>query len=423
MPNRRLLVVAFHYPPDNTSTGVLRTLKFSRYLLDHGWCSEVLSVPERLYADTDPGMLDQIPPSVRVHRTWAVDIKRVCSIAGRYPSWLAVPDRFWSWRLSAVAKGVELHRERPFEALFTTYPMGSAHLVGLGLKRRLRLPWIADFRDPWVDDSIPPLRKRIESAMERRVVTRADRVICNTPAMRRDFLRRYPEIAPARFVTITNGYDEADFARLRPEPLPRFEILYAGNISAGSRNPAPLLEAVRLAADRGWLDPADLRVTFLGAGPYGRDPSFERDVRRTGLREQVDVVVERIPYSKALDRMAGADLLVALAEPSGHLPEFEAERHWAETQVPAKTYEILRLGRPLLALVSRGALAELIESTGCGEAVSPREPEAIAAALRRYYASGRKAPAETLPAVVRSYSREHLTSLLAAELDAVAAAR
>jgi glycosyltransferase involved in cell wall biosynthesis len=238
--------------------------------------------------------------------------------------------------------------------------------------------------------------------------------------MRRDFLRRHQDIPPSRFVTITNGYDEADFVNVKPAPLPVFEILYAGNISAGSRNPAPLLEAVRIALQRGWLEPDNLRITFLGAGPYGRDARFEADVSRNGLRDHVDVTVERIAYSRALDRMAGADVLVALAEPSGHVPEFDAESHWAEVQVPAKTYEIFRLGRPLLALVSRGALAELLASTGLGLAVSPRDPEAVAGALRQLYTARHAAPVGLVPAGVRRYSREHLTGVLAAELDAIA---
>lgn len=418
---RRLLAVAFHYLPDNTSTGVLRTLKFTDYLRAHGWQSDVVSVPERLYRSVDPASVERIPEGVRVHRPWAGNVKELFGIRGIYPDLLAFPDRFWPWLPGAVRTGLRLVREQPIDAVYSTYPPATAHMIGLRLKRRTQRPWIADFRDPWVEDSMPPVRRRLEGWLERQVLTHADRVICNTPAMRRWFLERYPSLPPERFVTIPNGYDEADFSSIVPDARPSFEILYPGMISGGNRNPQPLLAGIALALERGWLTREDLRVTFLGTGSWGGSERFRRQLAEHGLEGVCEVRQQRIPYADAVARMAAADLLVVLGEPLGDGPRVAAERAWSHLQVPAKVYEYLRLGRPLLALVSGGAVADILRDTGAGTPVHPDDTEGVATVLRDAYANRPEpgVPARP-PGEVARYSRQHLTAELAAVLDACA---
>lgn len=422
---RRLLVVAFHYPPDNTSTGVLRTLKFTQHLRLHGWTSDVISVPDHLYTSLDPDSVRAIPHGTRVFRPWAADTKKLFGVRGRYPAALAVPDRYWPWIVPAVRRARRLLGEERVDALYTTYPVASALLIGLRLKARFGLPWVVDFRDPWVEDSMSLLRRRTEGWLERRVLSRADRVICNTPMMRRWFLHRYPGLPGGRFVTVPNGYDEPDFARVEAESVGKFEILYPGTLVGGNRNPEPLLAGVRRALDRGWLEPGDLQVTFLGCGPYARDPRFQRDLERHRLREVVVLVEERVAYGRALRRLAGASVLVVLSEPIGDGRLVEAERRWSHLQVPAKVYEYLRLGRPILALVSGGAVAELLEETAGGVAVPPADIEGVALALKRCYETRASTSARppTPRAAIARYSREALSAALAEQLEALVGER
>lgn len=419
-PERELLVIAFHYPPDNSSTGVLRTLKFTQYLYRHSWRSCVISAPVSFYRFTDPESLRLVPPETAVYRTSALDIKQHVSLFGVYPSFLSYPDRYWPWVFPAARQAARLIRETRVDALYTTSPIPSAHLIGLRLKRRFGLPWLADFRDPWVEDSMPMLEKRVARYFERKVVTQADRVICNTPALRRTFLARYPELPPEKFVTIPNGYDEADFVGITPRRDAKFEILYPGPADNVNRNPRPLLEAVALALKNGWLPRENLQITFLGAGDSLRKTGCADDIERLALR---DVIREepRVPYREALARQAQADVLLVLNEPLGSGPGIEASRSWTQLCVPAKVYENLRLGRPSLALVSGGAVAELLETTGGGHVVAPHDIEAIARRLKELY---EQHPAATTPPeispVIAQYSRENLTRQLAAELDTLA---
>jgi glycosyltransferase involved in cell wall biosynthesis len=267
---------------------------------------------------------------------------------------------------------------------------------------------------------MPRWRQRLEGGMERAVVSRADRVICNTPAMQRAFLKTYPDADPSKFVTITNGYDEADLAPITPEPASRFQILYPGVIDNENRNPRGLLQGVRRALDNSWLSERDLLISFLGAGPYGASEPFGRDVKESRLEGSVDVTVDRIPYGKALARMAGADVVVVLSDSLADATG-DGVQSWTAMQVPAKLYEYLRLGRPLLALVSDGAVAELLETTGASVPVSPQDVAEVALALKQLYESRRPVPTRVPPAnaAISSYSREQLTVALAAQLDAL----
>ena len=421
----RLLVIAYHYPPDNTSTGVLRTWKFTQYLCDLGWQSRVVSVPVERYRNTDYASLDSLPSEITVARTAAVDLKEVLSVRGVYPDFLCIPDRFWPWYFSAMRYIRNSIAAGEVDAIYATYPVSTALLIAASAKRLLGKPLVVDFRDPWVESSLGPLRMAIESRMERRVIALADRVICNTPAMRRGFLARYPQFSESKFVTITNGYDEPDFADIKPHHEAGFEIIHPGLIDTENRDPGPLLEAVARALGKGWLKRTDLRIRFLGTGPYGRSPVFRSSLKALGLENIVSVVERRIPYREALCHAAGADVLVVLGEPIGSDPKSTAVKEWSAIQVPAKVYEYLRIGRPLLALVSGGAIREVIDEVGAGEAVSPRDIDAIAAALRRLYEERILAPAN-LPApdeVVARYDRRSLSIQLARTLDEVARIR
>jgi len=419
---RKLLVIAFHYPPDNSSTGVLRTLKFTQYLRGRGWASHVISVPPERYLSLDDRLAQQIPPETPVTRVWAPDLSKSLAVRGRYPGFAAFPDRYWPWLFPAVRAGLRIVRESGADAIFATSPTPTALWIGMRLKARTGLPLIIDFRDPWVDNATPPVRRFFEAWLERRFMRNADRIICNTPALRRDFVARYPEVPAERFVVITNGYDERDFAGLKATPSKHFEIIYAGMLQKAHRNPEPLLRGVRLALDRGWLDAATLRLSFLGTDHWGASEEFVGRLRELGLRELTEVRAERIPYGDALERLAAASVLLVLLHGEGNDEQIGRNREWWGLTVPAKVYEYLRVGRPMLVVVDEGAVAELLRETGGGVPTPPHDIERIATSLRDLYAkwlAGESTRRTEVPPGVSKYSRESLAAQLADELEAI----
>ncbi|HKQ60618.1 MAG TPA: hypothetical protein VJS92_04985, partial [Candidatus Polarisedimenticolaceae bacterium] len=152
---RRVLMIAFHYPPYRGSSSVHRTLAFSKYLGGCGWQPVVLSAHPRAYPQTGDEQLAEIPADVPVERAFALDSARQLALGGRYLRLSAVPDRWSSWALGAVPAGLALIRRHRPAALWSTYPIATAHWIAAALARLSGLPWIADLRDSMTEPGYP----------------------------------------------------------------------------------------------------------------------------------------------------------------------------------------------------------------------------------------------------------------------------
>ncbi len=412
---KHILMVAYHYPPEASSSGVLRTLKFSKYLPQHGWTPHVLTLRESLYPVRDGALLKDVPQEVVVHRTWALDSSRHLAVRGRYLAALSVPDRFVSWLPFGFACGLRVIRQAGIQALYSTSPQPTAHLIAAALKLATGLPWVADFRDPWIEDGIYPrpgsARYRIESALESFVVRHASRVTVTTEHFRRAMLARYPDLSPDHVIAVFNGYDEEDFVGLGVMTTPddEFEILHTGGVTPDFRDPFPLLRAVKSCMDRGLLDRERVRITFLGGGSYVSSTGLLEGVRNLGLGNIVRVI-DRLSYRASLQRATGAAVLLLLQASDD-----------TRCLIPAKAFEYLRSGRPILALTFEGATADLVRDCGRGLVVDPRNSQALESAVVTLYQRWRAGMVSdaTAPFAVRRFERAALTAEFAAILDNV----
>lgn len=418
MRRKHALFVAFHYPPEGSSSGVLRTLKYTRYLGMHGWRVTVLAPRTSAYEVRDPDLERQIPEEVRVVRTRFVDIKRHVAIAGVYPATLAVPDRWIGWWPWAVRAGRLVMEADPVDLVYSTSPHATAHLIALSLARGAQRPWVADFRDPWYEEppepGTPRIVHRAARKLERRVVHQAHRVVASTEQLRRMLASRYPDEPTGKFSAIPNGYDEADFAKVRffSQRCPEQEltIVHAGSVNPEFRDPRPLFTAAREAAEAGELDLSRVRFSFLGGGSFGESAEMRSALETTGLTERVEFR-PRLRYEQALAELTNAQVLLLLqASPD------------TESLVPAKLFEYLRAGRPVLAVVRPGAAAEVLREVGGGWAVDPRSPERLREALTGAYRAWRAGTLNALAADGRAlsrFSRERLAGELAACFDSL----
>src|SRR5438552_16813106 len=146
---KKVLMIAYHYPPYGGGSGIHRTLKFSRYLSEFGWQPIVLTISPHTYPQR--GKEDGVPPGVLTTRAFALDSARHLSLRGAYPQWAALPDRWVTWWPTAVGIGTNLIRKHRPDVIWSTYPIATAHMIGLALHRVSGLPWIADFRDPMTE--------------------------------------------------------------------------------------------------------------------------------------------------------------------------------------------------------------------------------------------------------------------------------
>src|SRR4051812_4300835 len=123
---KRILMVAFHFPPMRGSSGIQRTLRFAKFLPEFGWDPIVLTARPHSYPETDDANLADVPKTICVHRAWGLDAARHLSIRGRYPTSLASPDRWKSWWLGAVPAGYRLARRVKADVIWSTYPIATA---------------------------------------------------------------------------------------------------------------------------------------------------------------------------------------------------------------------------------------------------------------------------------------------------------
>ncbi len=414
---KHALFVAFHYPPEASSSGVLRTLKYTRYLGHHGWRVTVLTVRCDAYAVQDPALEAQIPATVRVIRTPYLNTKRHLAVRGLHLSLLAIPDAFIGWWPWAVSAGRRVIREDPVDVIYSTSPHPTAHLIAWALRKRAKIPWVSDFRDPWYEEPPEAGTSRIAHlaarTLERHVVRRSARVIGSTRRLRNMLASRYPTEPSEKFVAIANGYDEDDFkgaVLLQRTGAHDMVILHAGAINPYFRDPRQLFTAIRDAARPGFLDPGRIHLRFLGAGPFAASSEIAQALADTGLAGQVEFR-PRLPYAQALEEMAAADLLLLLQTSSD-----------TADLVPAKLFEYLRSDRPVLAVTGNGATREIMEEAGGGWVADPRDLSALQESLVTAYRSWNTGALQGFAARrerVCRFSRRHLAGALAAHLDAV----
>lgn len=411
MGKRRVLMIAAHVPPYCVGSGYLRTLKFCDYLPACGWDPVLLAPSNRVFSP------DQLSPGTEtllncpVTRTFALDSARHLSIRGRYPDILAAPDRWSTWWLSAVFAGLRLVRKHRPAAIFSTYPIATAQLIGLTLARLTGLPWVADFRDPMIDAHHPPPgpARRARAAIERRTLRRCSAATFTTESTLSFYRERFAERSGAALRLVMNGYDERDFPTAIEPPADRgaqsrpLQLLHSGLLYRDIRDPTALFKALAALKKEGVITADSLRVRLRASGPPGR---YRPLLAELGVADIV-AIDPGIPYREALAEMCAVDGLLLLQGAD------------ANKQVPAKLFEYLRAGAPILALVHPdGDTARILRESGAGRITGIDDAGAIRNMLHDFVTDPEKRRRWATPAdVAESYSREASARGLAGVLD------
>jgi len=409
----KVLLVAYHFPPQAGSSGLLRTLKLCRYLPEFGWQPTVLTVHPRAYERLDQSQLGEIAPDVRVLRAFALDARRQLSFRARYLNWTALPDRWVSWFLGGVPAGWNAIRKDDIEVIWTTFPIATAVLIGWMLHRLTRKPWVVDFRDSMTEDEYPrdPRTRKLYRWIERQAVRRAARLVFTAHSTMRMYLQRYPGLSPEKCLVISNGYDEADFQALLPAAVNSrasrgpIRLVHMGILYPEERDPLPFFRSLAQLKREDRINASSLRIELRASG---YDDLYAPLIEQMGIKDLVHLL-PALPYRQALSDAAAADALLL----------FQAAN--CDHQIPAKAYEYLRLGRPILALTSAtGDTAELLNAAGGATIVNLADAEEIYHALPDFLAklsqgALRGADLRT----VQRYSRREQTGEMARTLSSV----
>lgn len=412
---KRILMVAYHFPPLAGSSGIQRTLRFVQHLPAFGWQPIVLTAHSRAYERTSNDLVKDIPAEVPVCRAAAWDTSRHFALRGRYLAAMARPDRWISWRFDAVRRGLHAVRKYRPAVIWSTYPIATAHVIAAELQLLTGLPWVADFRDPMYREDYAADSKLLASlkGLEERIFAQCTRAVFSTPGAADDYRGRYPAAAD-RVLLLENGYDEGSFAAAEQGIEARrsinhglLTILHSGVVYPRLRDPRPLLRALRLLQESGDLAVRQIRLRFRAAV---HEEFLREEARRVGVQHLLEILPP-IPYREALGEMLCADALL--------LMQGSISNH----QIPAKLYEYLRAQRPILCLADlAGNTASAVRSVGI-DAIAPLDDAAAIALLLCRFARPAASPLITTPnqSQVREASRLGRTQRLATWLDEILA--
>jgi glycosyltransferase involved in cell wall biosynthesis len=425
----RLLLIAFYFPPAGGG-GVQRTLKFCRDLPDLGVDVDVLAPSDPKWFALDEPLLAAIPAQTTVHRTRFLGPRsslrgevlrnahglRRAAVHARYAYERAlVPDKAVPWSATAVPAAVRIVRRRRIDAIMTTSPPTSVHLIGAAVAAATSKPWVADLRDSWLAHPHRAYERRgvrakraLDRRLARTVTRRATALVTVTDAIAAELAGLDPAAAPKTHV-IGHGVDLSDFAGLDHAPPDRFTIVHTGAFF-GQRTPRPFLTAVRDLLERR----PDLRdqvlVRFIG-DMRESDRAWARELGIDGAWEETGF----LPYRDAIAAQRAADALLLLIPHAGGR---------GDTVISGKIYEYLAARRPILAAVPpNGVAAALVASAGAGEVADPDDAGAQSRALEALVDRRRNGglPDVELPAgLAESMSRRERARELADVLHGVA---
>jgi glycosyltransferase involved in cell wall biosynthesis len=390
----KVLLVSLYFPPAG-GAGVQRPLKFATHLPSFGIETHVLAPDDPKWVHRD----DELAPPTQawVHRARYLGpkgrrpadelhgthgLERTRTHARLLARRLLVPDENVTWNVTAIPAAIKLVRSEGIDAVVTTSPPGSVHLVGAAVKRATGARWIADLRDSLVahphrhaERAAVRLKEQGHRAVARLVTRYADSIVGASEAIAEEVRALEPR---GPVTAILNGSDFDDFAGLPYTPSPRFRITHTGSFF-GKRTPRPFLTAF---AESG----LDAVARFVG----DFRPADREWAESLGLGDRLELR-SYVPRGKSLELQRDSEALLLL------IPEAGGR---GQGVLSGKVFEYLAAERPILAMVPPGgAAAQLIEETGAGVVVPPDDVEAIGDALTKLHERWRAGSLDGTPLV------------------------
>jgi hypothetical protein len=334
---RKVLLLAYYYLPAITS-GVQRAVRFAKYLPDYGFPTRVVT---SLWGGTSDLAGVSYVPNAKTH-----------AAVGRATDWLMaavqqmLPYREQlEWAPHAIASSTRLILDDGICAVISTSPPAATHFAAFYLKLRFGLKWIADFRDPLLGNPGRARRwaKPYDHLLEQCIFGYADRILGVTDTMVDSWQRKHPRWRE-KFHVLWNGYDPAEEISSIAIPIRPCRTLSHVGVLYSQRHPYRILSALDRLISEGRLNPAELRLRFLGQ--ILEEERFRSHPAVVSLQSKhcLEITGTAVPREMALAETANSDYLLLL--------DIDNLENLGYT-VPAKLFDYLRTGRPVMAATSR----------------------------------------------------------------------
>lgn len=381
------------------------TLNYVKYLPQFGWTPIVLCGKPSSLDTIDYSNMVDIPKNVKIYRTNSLfrviidfmsmgksmlthsnkhnKIESVESLQKNFNYGVVkllrhiriLPSRVEGWLPFLVVAGIRIIKKDCPEIIISRSTPVTSHIGALVLKSLFGVPWIACYSDPWTTDPNLPYKNKIvpekllkqhDEYLERRIISKADKVIFTTNRLREEYVEKYSHIQKDKFAVIPNCYDPKQFSKVKIGKLKNnpFTITYAGTFS-NTRSPEPLFKALKNLQNEG-----DFNINIKLIGGLG---DFKHLLQEYELNDIVKVI-NKIPHKDTLLHLYSSDVLLLIDAPNHTMC------------LPSKLIEYIAIGIPILAITPQnGSSADVVRATKTGIVVPPNDPNAIKEAIKRYY--------------------------------------
>lgn len=422
--HKKVLIITYYWPPSGGS-GVQRWLKMSKYLNKFGWEPVIYTAENGEAPVIDHSLEKDVPEGITVLKTpiWEPynlykkftsrkkdermgagflnEKKQKKGLAENLSIWIRgnwfIPDARKFWIKPSIKYLTKYLKENPVDAIISTGPPHSMHLIALGIKKKLGITWIADFRDPWTDidfyDQLK-LTKRSDSKhkrLEKEVLSTADTVVSVSWHWEKDLQKR----GAKKSVVITNGYDPQDVQHVSTQLSDKFTIAHIGSMNK-DRNPETLWKVLADICSEKPDFENNLEISFIGKTDHAVFESIDNNHLTKTVKR-----IDYLPHTEVINAMSKAQVLLLAINDTPNVAGV----------IPGKIFEYIAVRRPVLAIGPPEAdSGKIITETGAGEICGFEDYDGIRSTVLQYYMyflEG-KLNVTTQEELIEKYSRKEL---------------
>ncbi|MDI6602616.1 MAG: glycosyltransferase [Patescibacteria group bacterium] len=283
---------------------------------------------------------------------------------------IAYPDELKNWKPIAVKFANEVLEKEKIDAIISSSSPVTVHMIAKELKKKYKIPWIADLRDLWTQNhyyQYSRVRKFFEQKLELETLKDADALVTVSPI----WTSRLKELHKRDTVySVTNGFDPEKMNTSSVNLTEKFTITYTGRVYAEKQSPSKLFLALKDLITTGKINRNEIEVRFYGPKKEWLEKEIE-DYELSPIVKQCGL----IPRSVSFQKQRESQILLLL----------NWEDYREKGCYPLKTFEYLAARRPILSIGGSGddVVKKLLSETKSG--VYGKEIKNIKSYLAKFY--------------------------------------
>lgn len=433
MSNKKVLFITYYWPPAGGAP-MMRVIKLYQYLPKFGYEPIILTTASGDYPFYDESLLALIRPETPVYRISGLSLHKVfkklsprskkdfipygftdegkrgfMERLSRWVKYNMIPDTRFPWYLGTVRKAIEIARKHQVDLIFSSSPPQTNHMIAARVARKLNIPWVGDFRDPWTDVfwlQYPRSIRwrwihRIDQWLEKRTINRMSAITTVSPTL----VKLLSQKTHRPVYEIPNGFDHIYFEQIQRQPSEYFTILYAGSMSK-EQSPENFFKAISSLLEETETFSKSFRLKFLGNFPL----FLHQLIEQHGLSTFVEFH-PYVAYEKSLQEMVNADVLLLI------VPQTPDNKGI----LTSKLFEYMGARRPIIAIgPPDGDAAKVLQKTGSGkmidyEDITSMKEEVLSLFIRWHSKEDLTIPLDD----ISQFTRRHIAKEFARVFDMV----